>query len=277
METEDKKTVLLSCLNSSPSLFDLWNQNQLTDFKIFTENEVIVAHKNVLTSGSKYLADILLKHPEISCIDLHGTKYQDAFDIVRLLYVGQIEIENFRKDEFLAAAERLQVQIIHGHEGLESIEIPTIVHVKVTEDKSVQADIKVDESPIKAEDLGISKTDDGKFQCNQCGKIINDKSNANRHFKTQHIVERETFMTCPICPKVFNLKSKYDAHIQKNHQLTPKILKANVKPDLGPNQQIKTQDEPQKIENGGIKSKKIKTERMTDEETNKPKKIKTEH
>lgn len=236
---EDKQTIWLSCLNSSPNLFHLWNHDQATDFKIYSENEAIVAHKCVLISGSKYFADILLKNPELDCILLCGTKYQDAFDIVRLLYVGQIEIEEFRQDEFLTTAERLKVQIIQF--GNESMEIPpTIVQVKVTEDKSVQADIKVDESPIKTDELGISLLDDGKFQCNQCSTVFTMRQNAKSHFKKFHIVERECFMTCPRCPLEFNLKSKFDAHLQKAHQLSPKVLKTNVRPELAPNEQIKT-------------------------------------
>ena len=281
MDTEDKRTIWLSCLNSSPTFFNLWNEDMLTDFKIISENEVIVAHKTVLTLGSKYFANIFRQYPEISSIDLYGTRYQDAFDIIRLLYVGQIEIEEFRQDEIFAAAEKLQVEIIHGREGPETIKIPTVVNTKVTEDKSAQADLKVDESPIKTEDLGISVLEDGNFQCNQCARLFTAKSSAIRHFKTLHIIEKETFMACPICPLEFNLKSKYEAHIQKAHQLTPKVLKTNVKPELAPNEQIKTgKGIDSKKGNTGVKHKKVKpinvkTEKISVEES-KPKKIKIE-
>lgn len=79
----------------------------------------------------------------------------------------------------------------------------------------------------------IVKVGGGKFKCSSCGRQFRHRSNANKHYRTQHLpVEKAT---CQVCQKTFKNALQRNAHRVKEHGISAKMMKtdpAAVAPQL---------------------------------------------
>jgi len=76
---------------------------------------------------------------------------------------------------------------------------------------------------------GIVESDDG-YVCVTCGKTFNFKSNADRHFRLQHLPVTEA--KCHVCSKVFKNAVNRNKHRIKAHGITEKMMRICQKKSL---------------------------------------------
>ena len=90
--------------------------NEFTDVTLTCDgDEVIQAHKLMLSSSSQYFRNVLKKtnHPK-PCIHLRGLKSKDLKSVIDFIYYGECNIEEENVDEFLALAYDLKIKGISG-------------------------------------------------------------------------------------------------------------------------------------------------------------------
>ncbi|RZF46075.1 hypothetical protein LSTR_LSTR004788 [Laodelphax striatellus] len=97
------------CILSSFGL--LWQEDQLTDVSITAGNDVLHAHKVILSACSPFFTKIFqetsCKHPTII---LPGADASDLKKILAFIYKGEVFIEQERLSPFLRLAEELQIR-----------------------------------------------------------------------------------------------------------------------------------------------------------------------
>ena len=69
----------------------------------------------------------------------------------------------------------------------------------------------------------IAMMPDQKVQCQICKKIYTDKSNAQRHYRNDHMTMDPT--PCVLCKTEFKNNEKYNFHLKKIHNVSMKQVK----------------------------------------------------
>ena len=70
----------------------------------------VKCHKVILSSGSKFFKEILLKNPHPDPLIYLKLTYDHLYSIVRFIYLGQCEIDQSEIDSFLATAQDLLIE-----------------------------------------------------------------------------------------------------------------------------------------------------------------------
>jgi len=77
---------------------------------------------------------------------------------------------------------------------------------------------------------GVVKAD-GTYYCLNCGRNFNCKSNARKHFKTQHLPQQE--YKCQVCHKIFKNKYYRNQHRKEVHGITSIMMQQLEEGQLG--------------------------------------------
>jgi len=97
--------------NLSMTVKDLRNENDFLDVSIACEDEVIDAHKVILSAASPFFKNILKKnkhaHPFIY---LNGVKFKDMKNLIDFMYNGEATVSHEDLDKFMAVANDLKVK-----------------------------------------------------------------------------------------------------------------------------------------------------------------------
>jgi len=97
--------------NLSMTVKDLRNENDFLDVSIACEDEVIEAHKVILSAASPFFKNILKKnkhaHPFIY---LNGVKIKDMKNLIDFMYNGEATVSHEDLDKFMAVANDLKVK-----------------------------------------------------------------------------------------------------------------------------------------------------------------------
>jgi len=97
--------------NLSMTVKDLRNESDFLDVSIACEDEVIEAHKVILSAASPFFKNILRKnkhaHPFIY---LNGVKPKDMKNLIDFMYNGEATVSHEDLDKFMAVANDLKVK-----------------------------------------------------------------------------------------------------------------------------------------------------------------------
>jgi len=97
--------------NLSMTVKDLRNENDFLDVSIACEDEIIEAHKVILSAASPFFKNILRKnkhaHPFIY---LNGVKFKDMKNLIDFMYNGEATVSHEDLDKFMAVANDLKVK-----------------------------------------------------------------------------------------------------------------------------------------------------------------------
>jgi len=64
------------------------------------------------------------------------------------------------------------------------------------------------------------------YVCLDCGRKFNDKGNANRHYRTQHLPVAPA--QCHVCHKIFKHPGQRNYHRAKFHGITERMMKDSI-------------------------------------------------
>ena len=109
----------------------MWSGQDLADVTLACENrKQFNAHKFVLSASSPFFKEILCnnKHPH-PLIFLKGIKAGVLESVLDFLYRGEVNIYQEDLNDFLAAAEELELKGLTGQESMEG-EIKNEIHIK---------------------------------------------------------------------------------------------------------------------------------------------------
>jgi len=87
---------------------------------------------------------------------------------------------------------------------------------------------------------GIVKGESG-FTCLNCGRKFKDRSNAGRHFKTQHLPVPKA--KCHVCQKTFKNAVTRNTHRAKEHGITQKMMNTSKQKLLVPKVKLESEEE----------------------------------
>ena len=98
--------------NLSMTVKDLRNEKDFLDVSIACEDEIIEAHKVILSAASPFFKNILRKtsphiHPFIY---LNGIKFKDMKNLIDFMYNGEATVSHEDLDKFMSVANDLKVK-----------------------------------------------------------------------------------------------------------------------------------------------------------------------
>ena len=200
---------------------------------ISDDQKQATAHKIVLSASSEYFKNILKSnkhsHPMIC---LAGVNSNEINSILDYIYNGEVQIYQENLDKFLDVAQRFHIEGLMQSEEVEEKEVKGESELVVPQQEDISFNVKKNEMKEKVmtltsvnynniEELDCNleetfvKQPDGKFQCNPCGRISRDKTNAKEHAEVH--VEGLSF-PCQFCDKTFRSRPAFRMHIQRNHK-----------------------------------------------------------
>ena len=102
----------------------LRNQEYFSDVTLACSENIVKAHKIVLSANSTILENILINNPHQNpVIYLHGVKYSLLLNLLDFLYTGEVSIEQEQLKDFLTIATELRIKGIDDEvKGIENIE-----------------------------------------------------------------------------------------------------------------------------------------------------------
>ena len=146
--------------NISSSFQDMRNDLDLTDVTLACENrKQFQAHKFVLSASSPFFKEILLnnKHPH-PLIYLKGMKAGIMESVLDFLYRGEANIYQEHLNDFLAAAEELELKGLTGQQPMEEEKLKEVYTKEETSKLKVKSKprqilMPTAEPPISNEDV----------------------------------------------------------------------------------------------------------------------------
>ena len=97
--------------NISTAFRELREDKDFFDIALACENEVIQAHKVILSACSPFFRDVLRRYPNQNpLLYLKGVKYTDIHSVLNFMYHGEVNVAQEDLNSFLAVAEDLKVK-----------------------------------------------------------------------------------------------------------------------------------------------------------------------
>ena len=228
----------------SQSLGLLRKEEDFFDVTLVSEDHSqMSAHKVVLSACSPFFKNIFRSnshsHPLLYLGSINSTHLGFILDYI---YQGEVHILQDQLDDFLQAAQRLNVKGLMG-EGEESSEHKHHLETKYREEVKQIGDVGdiVENEMVEEEMFEISNSNirivdrikiqdnteanerineliekvDGGFSCKACGKISKEIRNHKRHVETH--IEGLSY-SCQFCDKVFRYSNARNIHMTRYHR-----------------------------------------------------------
>jgi len=97
--------------NISSAFRDLRTDKDFFDITLACEDELIQAHKVILSACSPFFRDLLRRHQHQNpLLYLKGVKYSDIQSVLNFMYHGEVNVAQENLNSFLAVAEDLKVK-----------------------------------------------------------------------------------------------------------------------------------------------------------------------
>merc|ERR1712133_72028 len=199
--------------NVSKSFGRLRNKDEFHDVTLVSDDrKQVFAHKVILSSCSEYFRNVLKQniHPN-PLLCLEGITFKDMNNVMDYIYCGEVNMYQDDLDRFLKIAERLKLEGLIGVGGDDNLksfeneydaepishdskEIKPVNFIENFEEFGTTA-IPNDNSKIivNSDDFAdiekldakinehIVKTEDGKYMCNICEKIMKYRHHVKEH------------------------------------------------------------------------------------------------
>ena len=242
--------------NISSSFQEMRDDLDLADVTLACEDrKQFLAHKLVLSASSPFFKDILQKHKHPHpLIYLKGMKAEVLDSVLNFLYRGAVNIYQEDLNDFLVAAEELELKGLTGQETKDdgksdmlSEEAPTLMlkpkSVKIVQkketgniapyDNNVQKHedfytydtdiVAVEESVISVNNDDIKEKIESMIEkigdtwvCKMCGQKNGHGSNIRRHIESKHTTGGSH--PCKVCGKIFRSACSIKNHMYRSHQ-----------------------------------------------------------
>lgn len=198
---------------------------QFTDVTLAVNGGNLLAHKNVLSANSNYFSGILSKlsqchHPTIV---LSEVSIQIMSDLLECIYIGQVMILQKDLEEFVRAAESLEIQL-----ALPPLATSEPNHVVKSQNSGSTASFAANpenmpfnvvpstSSVLKGQAGVHGSSQDAlakkpKLPCEVCGQLLASASSLCRHRKLHTGVKP---YKCAICGRSMTLKYNLMKHIK---------------------------------------------------------------
>ena len=88
----------------------LREDNDFTDVTLVCEDQMLKAHKVILSASSPFFSSLLRAHPHPEPLVIRGVKADDLAAMVDFIYLGEANILQEQLGRFLALAEQLQLK-----------------------------------------------------------------------------------------------------------------------------------------------------------------------
>lgn len=219
--------------SSQGVLQQLWEDREFTDVTLVTaDGRQLRAHRAILGSASKFFHSVLAPHPHPSpLLYLGGMEGEEVALVLRLVYLGEVAVEEARVARFLQVCGELQVQGLavgmHQTENIcENVPklLPTLKRAEVDLDQMF--DIKeiketLDETvngfEMSKRLLPLKNVGEGEkpWPCLKCDCKYMNKTTLQQHVRTNH--EGVKF-ACDNCDYQATQKANLKKHKQSMHE-----------------------------------------------------------
>ena len=191
--------------NATNTFQMLWNNQNFSDVTLATVDDLqIRAHQVILSSSSLLFQNIFLKNPHQNpLIYLQDVKHRHLEMIIKFIYLGHCNVDEWDKEEFLAAGKHLKVK------GL-------LEHPEFKKEVSVNCITEEQVNIIEPLDMGIGerKRSLSSYNCIECEKVFSTNKQFRYHMKLKH---KELKYLCNKC-KYKAIKYSYvTTHVRIKH------------------------------------------------------------
>ena len=237
--------------NVSKSFSTLRKENDFYDVSLVSDDdEVVSAHKVVLSASSEFFKTILKKADHSKpMIYLSGVKSKELNHILDYIYEGEVQLFQEDLSSFLDVAEKLRINGLIGV-GMEDnkcilgkddyIDLDDETHRRFEDETSISNDQKVNtrkkESKMKKAEKTVSvitnqdtnvyeeakravdeilMKDGDNWVCSVCNKYSSRHGDMRKHAEL-HI--EGLFFPCQLCGDTFQSRTKLQNHKQIHHK-----------------------------------------------------------
>ena len=104
--------------NATSSLQNLWKKKAFLDVTIVCDDDLLEAHKLVLSSSSPFFEKLLMRSPTCrtdALIYLRGTKIKDLQILLDFIYSGETKVAQEDLTNFMELASSLKINGLTGN------------------------------------------------------------------------------------------------------------------------------------------------------------------
>ena len=205
--------------NVSNSVRNLVNDRDFTDVTLVSENnEQIKAHKVILSSSSTFFKRILtMNYHQHPLIYLRGVNHDQLQQIIKLIYLGEVEIGESEVESFINVGTELEI------DGLVDIDSPSMEKTDIIPTENVSTNMEVESLEEEKIDIGLDEV--FSFESDDSIDETNDSAPPKKKIKKENIEPKEEKWLdvkkekkCEDCDYVSVLNSSLKKHKRSKHE-----------------------------------------------------------
>ena len=218
------------------ALGDMMSSNEFADVTLVTDDkQQIRAHRNILSACSPVFKNILQIHSNITnpVIYLRGIQHFEMESIMQFMYLGEAKFYEERMSEFLMVSKDLEIKDLSSTGIRTNYQPDSNKDSDFSENNDADEDVgdnpaqtfKEDEVYVENEIQTtnrptirksaaikrVSRTDDGKYACNQCDYLAGHKSHLTKHIESIHEGIKHACNQC-------EYQTGYKSDLKKHHK-----------------------------------------------------------
>ena len=230
--------------NVDTMLNDLFTDHTFTDVTIVCDDKVMIpAHKNILTSASTLMKELLEKEERCNTVVCTDVSVTEIKQLLQFIYLGEVSIKKSNLKSFIEMANGFGIQhkVFQGHDDMINPK-----NISPNSDKTKNEKHK-------------------KLECDQCDYKTNLKGNLKAHIEVKHdlirvpcslcdfwgsrqyiyqhmknthgrkfsLKKRKNRVRCDLCGKHFSRRDTLEKHLQDNHEGGPDKPESGHERELG--------------------------------------------
>jgi len=206
---------------------DMINSSKFTDVTLISDDKKLFkAHKIVLSACSLVFKTIISEIPkESSVIYLRGIEGTELESILQFIYLGEATFCQERTDNFLTAAQSLEIkQIVDNIEFEDNSEEEELVESKpdVSQLETFKDEVSNQSNDSATQESSVTDKSFSSqvYDCNICEKVFSNNNYRKRHMRSIHSdnPSMSNVYTCDLCDKAFKYSSHRKRHIKSIHE-----------------------------------------------------------
>ena len=192
--------------HSVETFHNLFKSQNFTDVTLVCEDQrQIKSHKVILSAGSQFFNEILLRNPHPNPLIFIKVKYDYLHSLVRFIYTGECEVEQHDIEAFLVTAKDLKIEGLASETETNSTvpnqnnwekeaTDPRDCATQPNEEKcSKTLTSDLDVATIKTEIFEYDKLDkkdlQNTFICNECDIVVYCEASLRVHKRKKHNIK----------------------------------------------------------------------------------------
>ena len=203
------------------------DQNLFDVTLVSEDNQVIKAHKFVLSAGSPFFKNILQipSHPH-PLIYIKGVQMKQLSSVLDFVYIGEVSIDQEDIEKFFAAAEDFQIKglvrenvdpFYNEIKESDDSDADTIIYSQISKTSSSLIQCYEDMSASKIENSSANDKTQAYVSMEHIYDSVKNKDNADQEL----IVLTDGLWHCKLCDKADKKKSAMKCHLQVHSASDP--------------------------------------------------------